>query len=213
MATGLAKKSKTMRLALFCSRPAKPRSRLTDLRRPGSSALSASACGKSARSTTGTAASRCASSPSSLGVIATWCGPRRPRMVIVRIAAGEDHRVIEVEQLGDGDVAADGDVADEVDAGALGDLVVALADRLQRLVVGRDPEADQAIRNRIAVEDVDARLFAIGLLQRLGGVEARRTRTDHREMPHVPSRFPVIASVAKHSSRGNWIASSPRSSK
>ena len=37
-------------------------------------------------STTGDAASRWPSSPSSLGVIAIWCGPRRPRMVTVRIA-------------------------------------------------------------------------------------------------------------------------------
>jgi hypothetical protein len=42
-------------------------------------------------------------------------------------------------------------------------------------VVGRDAEADEAIGNGIAVEDVDARLVRIGLLQRLGGVEARRT--------------------------------------
>ena len=115
-------------------------------------------------------------------------------LAVVRRAGGEDHRVVELEQLGDRDVAADGDIADEVDAGAFGDLVVALADRLQRLVVGRDAEADQAVGHGIAVEDVDARLLAIGLLQRLGGVEARRTRTDHREMPHAASR---LASVAK----------------
>ena len=68
----------------------------------------------------------------------------------------------------------------------LRDLVVALGDRLQRLVVGRDPEADQAVGDRIAVEDVDPGLLAIGLLQRFGGVEARRPRPDHREMPHSP---------------------------
>ena len=79
-------------------------------------------------------------------------------LAVVRRAGGEDHRVVELEQLGDRDVAADGDIADEVDAGALGDLVVALADRLQRLVVGRDAEADQAVGHGIAVEDVDARL-------------------------------------------------------
>src|SRR6476659_123683 len=52
-------------------------------------------------------------------------------------------------------------------------------------MVGRNAEADQSIRNREAVEDVDARLVAIGLFKRLGRVEARRTRPHHREMPHV----------------------------
>src|SRR5439155_25235967 len=69
-------------------------------------------------------------------------------------------------------------------AGAFGDLVVALGDRLQGLMIGRNAEADEAVGNRIAVEDIDARLLAIGLFQRLGGVEARRPRSDHREMPH-----------------------------
>ena len=55
------------------------------------------------------------------------------------------------------------------------DLVVALAHRLERLVVGGDPEANEAVGDGIAVEDVDARLLAIDLLQRLGGVEAGRT--------------------------------------
>ena len=80
---------------------------------------------------------------------------RNAELAVVRRAGGEDHRVVEFEQFGDRDVAADRDIADEVDARAFGDLVVALADGLQRLVVGRDAEADQAVRDRIAVEDVD----------------------------------------------------------
>ena len=39
-------------------------------------------------------------------------------------------------------------------------------------MVGRDAEADQAVGHRIAVDDVDAGLVAIGLAERLGGVEA-----------------------------------------
>ena len=70
---------------------------VTDLRRPGSSGSSASSGGKSAGSTIGTAASRWPSSPSSLGVMAIWCGPRRPRMVMVRIA----ERVERVERVAD----------------------------------------------------------------------------------------------------------------
>ena len=51
-------------------------------------------------------------------------------------------------------------------------------------MVRRDAEADETVWNGIAIEDVDASFVAIGLFQRLGSVEARRTRTDHREMPH-----------------------------
>ncbi len=112
---------------------------------------------------------------------------RNAELAVVRRSGGEDHRVIELKQLGDRDVTADRNVADEVDARALGDLVVALADGLQRLVVWRHAEADQPIGDGITVEDVDPRLISIGLVQRLGGVEARRTRSDHREMPHAAS--------------------------
>src|SRR3954454_2231544 len=62
-------------------------------------------------------------------------------------------------------------------------------------MVGRDPEADQAVGHRVAVEDVDASLIAIGLFQRFGGVEARRSRPDNREMPHAPSL--VAAGITK----------------
>ena len=72
---------------------------------------------------------------------------RDAELAIMRRAGGEDHRVIEVEQLGDRDVAAHRHIADEVDARALRHLVVALADRLQRLVVRRDAEADEAVRD------------------------------------------------------------------
>ena len=106
-------------------------------------------------------------------------GPDRPASDL-----GPKRRSVEIEKLCHRHVGADRDIADELDASAFGDLVVALADRLQRLVVRRNAEADQSVGDRVAVEDVDARLVAIGLLERLGRVEARRTRTDHREMPH-----------------------------
>src|SRR5689334_1513114 len=93
-----------------------------------------------------------------------------------------------MKKLRHGDVAADRDVADEVDAVALRDLVVALADGLERLVVRSNAEANKPVGNGIAIEDVDARLVRIGLLQRFRGVETRRTRTDHREMAHSISR-------------------------
>src|SRR6185369_4334665 len=63
---------------------------------------------------------------------------RNAKLAVMRRTRGEDHRVVEIEQLGDGDVAPDCDVADEVDTCSLGSLVVALGDGLQRLVVGGD---------------------------------------------------------------------------
>jgi hypothetical protein len=48
----------------------------------------------------------------------------------MRRADRKDHGIIEIQQLCDRDVAADGDIADEVHAGAVRDLVVALGDSL-----------------------------------------------------------------------------------
>src|SRR5205814_7526055 len=45
--------------------------------------------------------------------------PGDAQLAVVRSPGGEDHRIAELEQLGDRDVAPDGDVADEVDAGAV----------------------------------------------------------------------------------------------
>ncbi len=61
---------------------ANARNRLTDLRSPGSRIASSSGGGRSAGSTCGAARSSSPSSPSSLGVIMIWCGPRRPRITI-----------------------------------------------------------------------------------------------------------------------------------
>ena len=72
-------------------------------------------------------------------------------LAIVRRADRQYHRVVKPKQFLDRDIAADGDIADEIDARFVGDLVVALRDRLQRLMVGRDPEADQAVGNGIAI--------------------------------------------------------------
>ena len=73
---------------------------------------------------------------------------------------GENHGVVKLKQLVDRDVRADCDIADEADAVGLRYLVVALRNRFQRLMVGRHAEADQAIRHRIFVDDVDLRAVA-----------------------------------------------------
>src|SRR5438270_6203226 len=109
--------------------------------------------------------------------------PGNAELAIMWRPGREDHCVIEVEQLDYRHVPTDTDIADEIDARTLRHFIVALANRLQRLVVGRHPEADQAVWDGVAIDDVDARLVAVGLLQRLGGLEARRPRSDHRELP------------------------------
>ena len=100
-------------------------------------------------------------------------------------AGGEDHRIVEPDQFRDRDVAADQDIAAEADIVAERDLLVAAVDRLDRLVVGRDAEADQAVGHGHAVDHVDPDLVAELLLQRLGAVIAGGPRTDDRDVPHV----------------------------
>ena len=97
---------------------------------------------------------------------------------------GEDHRVVKLLQLGDRYVAADHDIADEMDIVAQRHLLVALRHRLDRLMVGSDPEADQAIGDRKPVDDVDPDLLAHQLLEGLRAVIAGRAGADHRNMPH-----------------------------
>ena len=103
---------------------------------------------------------------------------------VVRGAGGEDHRVVEAEQLADADVAADQDIAAEADIVAERHLLVALLHRLDRLVVRRDAEADQAVGHGHPIDHIDADIVAIELLQRLGAVIAGGPRSDHRDMPH-----------------------------
>ena len=91
IATGAAKKSKLMRIGLaarmLAGIDANARRCVTDFRIPGSSDASAPWSGKSSGSTHGVACSRCPNSPNSFGVIAIWCGPRRPRIVICSVFA------------------------------------------------------------------------------------------------------------------------------
>gem|GEM_PF-3809980 len=108
---------------------------------------------------------------------------------VVGSAGGEDDRIVEIEQLADRHVAADRHIADKADIVGQRDLFVAPVDCLDRLMVGSDSEADQAVGYGQSVDDVDADLVAERLEQRLGGIIAGRPRPDHRDMPH--SRLPA----------------------
>ena len=54
---------------------------------------------------------------------------RNAELAVVRSADRKDHRIIEIQQLCYGNISPDGDIADEVHAGTVRDLVVALARR------------------------------------------------------------------------------------
>ena len=100
-------------------------------------------------------------------------------------AEGVDDRVVQLRQLVVGEVAADLDVAEEAEAGALRDPLERARDGLDLGVVGRDAEPDEAPRRRQPVEHVhlDGRLLARE--QRSRRVEPRRPRADNRHAKGV----------------------------
>jgi hypothetical protein len=111
-------------------------------------------------------------------------------------AVGEDDRVVPVGQLAHADVAADVDVAEEAEARPSRGLLVDADHRLDLGVVGRDTGADQAIRGRQPVEDVDLRRRLLLAQEVLGGVEPRRAGADDRH----PQRQALCADSLSHGS-------------
>src|SRR5437773_1504290 len=93
-------------------------------------------------------------------------GPRRPASAWpsdgLRVD-GEDDRVVEAQQVVVADRAADLDVAEEAESLPRRRLDEGARDRLDVLVVGRDPEADEPPGRRQPVEyvDLDARVLAL----------------------------------------------------
>ena len=114
--------------------------------------------------------------------------PRNAKLPVMRRPGGKDHRIVKVEQLSDRDIAAYGHVTDEIDACAFRHLVVAFAYGFERLMVRRDAEADEAIGNGIAIEDVDARPT-----RHKPSPAPRRCRS-----PPVPNRPPRNAAFTLH---------------
>ena len=84
--SGLAKKSNTMRLGLLARSSLNSRRMVTDLRWPGSSASSASTRREIIELDQRQRRFQMPEFAQFLGVMAIWCGPRRPRIVMVRIA-------------------------------------------------------------------------------------------------------------------------------
>ena len=100
-------------------------------------------------------------------------------------AGGEDHGVVEGTEIVQGQVAAVGDVAEEPDVAAVQDLVQRVDDPLDPRMVRGDAVADEAVRGRVRLEEVDADLEVavldlIGLGQDVRGVDAGRSGADNR---------------------------------
>ncbi len=117
-------------------------------------------------------------------------------------AGRDDHGVVALLQLVERDVAADLDVADEARGAGIQHLVQRVDDALDAGVVGRDAVADQAVRRRKRLEQVD-RHGSAGLDDRVGedvaGVDAGGTGADDRD-----AEVPKIR--GGHSARsGHWV--------
>ena len=117
---------------------------------------------------------------------------RNVERAVMRRAGGEHHGVIEPAQFRDRHVAADQHIAEEADIVRQRHFLVAARHRLDRLVVGRDAEADQPVGHGQPVDHVDPDLIAEKLLEGFCAVIARGPRPDHRNVPHpASSRSPA----------------------
>ena len=108
-----------------------------------------------------------------------------PEVAVDAGAVGEEDRVVALLELGDGDVGADVDVAEEAELGPGRRLLVDADDRLDLRVVGRDARAHQPVGGRQPVEHVDLDGEVLVLEQVLGRVEARRPGADDRDAQGV----------------------------
>ena len=91
-------------------------------------------------------------------------------------------------------IFAEVDIADEADVGILHHLVIGAGDIFRRLVIGRDPGADQPVRRRQLVENVDARIRRL-LDEIAGRIHSRRPRSDNtyfKSCRHTPPFRPLV---------------------
>ncbi len=93
-------------------------------------------------------------------------------------AGGEHHGVVVVAQLVDGDVAADGDVAQEAQAWLVQHVVQGLHDSLDAWVVRCDTVTDESEGGGHLLEEVDVDLVLLITDEEIGGVDAGGAGTD-----------------------------------
>ncbi len=114
-------------------------------------------------------------------------GRPRPGQILARdsetsvglSADGVDHGVVQAHEVGVMKVAADVDVAEEAEAGPLGDPLVDPRHGLDLRMVGRHAEPDEAPGRGQPLDQIDLNR-RLGRQQSAGGIEARGTRADDR---------------------------------
>jgi hypothetical protein len=102
-------------------------------------------------------------------------------------------------------VPAELDAAEEPKARVRGHLVEGRGHGLDLLVIGSHAGADEAVRRRHAVEEVDLDDVTLLLQQMVGGVEAGRARADDRD-----SERSIVRSKLAHGSADSSIAARRR---
>ena len=108
-------------------------------------------------------------------------------------SSGEDHRVVVVLEVVEGDVLTEADVAEQPDVAPVEHLAQSGDDALDARVVGRDAVADEAIGRRKLLEQVDRHVeLALRFEQDVGGVDARRACTDDGQ-PELGHEGPFVS--------------------
>ena len=112
--------------------------------------------------------------------------PGNVQVCVLDGAGGEDHGVVEGTEVVQRQVPAVGDVAQEADVAAVQDLVQRVDDALDARMVRGHAVADQAVRRRVGLEEVDADLEVavldlVGLGQDVRGVDTGRSGADNRD--------------------------------
>jgi hypothetical protein len=102
---------------------------------------------------------------------------RNPEASVALRADRIDDGVVEAHEVGVLDVPAELDVAEEAEAGLLGDPLERTRDRLQLWVIRRDPETDEAPGRGQPLDHVHLGGW-VGGQQGSGGIEAGRAGTD-----------------------------------
>ena len=124
--------------------------------------------------------------------------PSMPRWRSQGGAVGVDDGVDVPAQLGQRDVPADLDVADEPHLRVVEGAVQGVADGPHLRVVGRDPVPDQPERRRQPVDQVDGHRDVVLAGERLGGVDAGRPGADDGDPQRAVRRTGEGRTVVRH---------------
>ena len=114
--------------------------------------------------------------------------------------------VVQVDEFVVRDIPSDVDVAEEAEPRPRRCLLERPRNRLDVLVVGRDPQTDEAVRGREAVEQVDLDGRVLALQERVGGVEPGGPRPDDRDSERRAqwAQVPQPASASGASPSATW---------